>query len=58
MVINVISVVGSTFGRSLLLSEWAQTQRAQYNKFGKEDELKNWALVRVATTGYDPTEME
>ena len=50
--------VRSTFGRSLLLSEWGQTQRAQYNKFGREDGLKNWALVRVATTGYDHTKME
>ena len=46
------------FGRSLLLSELAQTQRAQYNKVGRENGLKNWALVGVATTGHDHTEME
>ena len=51
-------IVGSAFGRSLLLSEWAQTQRVQYNEFDREDGLKNWALVRVTTIGYDHTEME
>ena len=55
---NRILTVGSVFGHSLLLSELAQTQRAQYNKFGRENGLKNWALVRVATTRHDHTEME
>ena len=31
-----VIVVESGFGGSLLLSEQAQTQRAQYNKFGRE----------------------
>ena len=50
-------IVGSAFRRSLLLSEWAQNQQAQYNEFDKEDGLKNWGLVRVTTTRYNHMEM-
>ena len=51
-------IVGSTFRRFFTVTWMSPNPTSRYNKFGRENGLKNWALVRATTAGHDRKEME